>query len=141
MQILGCDAGSTEPNFQCPLHKPENTAKKQTNKLPLAVRSLPPEVGLCASSIPGAGYGVCAKRAIPIGAWIGPYEGKFVKPEELLYVADTSYMWEVFTNEISGKFPVVTNIGRRELFINSCSSLRVATINRRIELHCNECFN
>lgn len=52
-------------------------------------------MGLCASSIPGKGFGICAKRAFPIGAWIGPYEGTFVKPEELSSVKDTSYMWEV----------------------------------------------
>ena len=68
---------------------------QQTSQLPLALRSLPPEVGLCRSSIPGAGYGICAKRTIPYGAWIGPYEGKFVKPEELSPSTDTSYMWEV----------------------------------------------
>ena len=50
---------------------------------------------LCASNIPGTGFGVCAKRAFPVGAWIGPYEGTFVKPEELSSVKDTSYMWEV----------------------------------------------
>lgn len=50
---------------------------------------------MCASSIPGTGFGICAKRAFPIGAWIGPYEGTFVKPEELSSVKDTSYMWEV----------------------------------------------
>lgn len=63
--------------------------------MPLALRSLPPEVGLCTSSIPGAGCGICAKRKIPVGAWIGPYEGNFVKPEELSPTTDTSYMWEV----------------------------------------------
>ena len=68
---------------------------KPKNQLPLAIRSLPPEVCLCRSGIPGPGYGVCAKRTIPIGAWIGPYEGKFVKPEEMSPTADTSYMWEV----------------------------------------------
>ena len=95
VRFSGCDASATDPSFKCPHHQHENTAKKQTNQLPLALSSLPPEVGLCASSIPGAGYGVCAKRAIPIGAWIGPYEGKFVKPEDLSSAADTSYMWEV----------------------------------------------
>lgn len=50
---------------------------------------------MCVSSIPGEGYGVCAKQKIPIGAWIGPYEGKFVKPEEISSTSNTSYMWEV----------------------------------------------
>ena len=89
--MSGCDASLTDTNFQCPNHKHENT----TNQTPLALRSLPPEVQLCASSIPGTGFGICAKRAFPVGAWIGPYEGTFVKPEELSSVKDTSYMWEV----------------------------------------------
>lgn len=93
--ISGCDASLANPNFQCPTHKHNKPASPQTTKLPLALRSLPPEVGLCASSIPGAGYGICAKRTIPVGAWIGPYEGKFFKPEELSSSTDTSYMWEV----------------------------------------------
>lgn len=91
-----CDASTTDPGFNCPNHKRETTAAKQTSQLPLALRSFPPEVGLCASSIPGAGYGVCAEQTIPIGAWIGPYEGKFVKLEEISSVTDTSYMWEIF---------------------------------------------
>ena len=91
LYILGCDASLTDTNFQCPRHKRESPAKQ----LPLALRSLPPEVGLCTSSVTDAGYGICAKRTIPVGAWIGPYEGTFVKPEELSSVTDTSYMWEV----------------------------------------------
>ena len=93
--ISGCDASSTNPNFQCPRHKHEISATPQTTNLPLALKSLPPEVGLCASSVPETGYGICAKRTIPVGAWIGPYEGKFVKPEALSSATDTSYMWEV----------------------------------------------
>ncbi|XP_078367928.1 putative histone-lysine N-methyltransferase PRDM6 [Oculina patagonica] len=89
-----CDASSTDPNFQCPHHKHETSAT--TQNLPLALKSLPPEVCLCASSVTGTGYGICAKRTIPVGAWIGPYEGTFVKPEELSSATDTSYMWEIF---------------------------------------------
>ena len=89
--MSGCDASLTNTSFQCPNHKHGNT----TNQIPLSLRSLPPEVELCASSIPGTGFGICAKRAFPVGAWIGPYEGTFVKPEELSSVKDTSYMWEV----------------------------------------------
>ena len=93
--ILGCDASSEVPNFQCPRHKLKTSPSQQNSQMPLALRSLPPEVGLCMSSIPGAGCGICAKRKIPVGAWIGPYEGKLVKPEELSSSMDTSYMWEV----------------------------------------------
>ena len=93
--ISGCDASATIPDFQCPRHKHGTPASQQTSQLPLALRSLPPEVSLCMSSIPGAGCGICAKRKIPVGAWIGPYEGNFVKPEEVSLSTDTSYMWEV----------------------------------------------
>ena len=64
-------------------------------RLPNAVESFPNEVGLCISGIPGAGYGVCAKQTIPLGTWIGPYEGELVQPEDVLLGADASYMWEV----------------------------------------------
>jgi len=64
-------------------------------RLPSAVESFPNEVGLCISGIPGVGYGVCAKQTIPLGTWIGPYEGELVRPEEVLSGTDTSYMWEV----------------------------------------------
>jgi len=50
---------------------------------------------LCVSGIPGAGYGVCAKQTIPLGTWIGPYEGELVRPEDVFPGTDTSYMWEV----------------------------------------------
>ena len=93
--ILGCDAGSTNPNFTCPRHKHETPVHQHNTRLSLALRSLPPEVELCVSSIPGEGYGVCAKHLIPVGAWIGPYEGKYLRPEDLPLFADTSYMWEV----------------------------------------------
>ncbi|KAL9985994.1 hypothetical protein ACROYT_G000047 [Oculina patagonica] len=91
-ECFWCDASSTDTNFQCPRHKHENPAKQLT----LALRSLPPEVGLCESSVTRKGYGICAKRTFPVGAWIGPYEGTFVKPEELSSATDTSYMWEIF---------------------------------------------
>ena len=94
--VLGCDASTTNLSFKCPLHKHETPIGHFDNSdLSLAVRSLPPEVELCASCIPAEGYGVRAKRTIPVGAWIGPYEGKYLKPEDLAPLADTSYMWEV----------------------------------------------
>lgn len=92
-----CDASTTNLSFKCPLHKHETPIGHFDNSdLSLAVRSLPPEVELCASCIPAEGYGVRAKRTIPVGAWIGPYEGKYLKPEDLAPLADTSYMWEIY---------------------------------------------
>ena len=66
-------------------------------KLSYAIASFPEEVQLCVSSIPGAGCGVCAKQHIPVGTWIGPYEGKLVKCDEIKPTTDTSYMWEVLS--------------------------------------------
>ncbi|XP_029196546.2 putative histone-lysine N-methyltransferase PRDM6 isoform X1 [Acropora muricata] len=96
MTCFWCDAGSTDPSFACPRHKHETPAHRHKSRLSLPLKSLPPEVELCVSSIPGEGYGVCAKRSIPVGAWIGPYEGKYLRPEDLPLFADTSYMWEIF---------------------------------------------
>ena len=88
------------------MHKHDNAVVKKTSQLPLALRSLPPEVGLCTSTIPGQECGICAKRKIPVGAWIGPYEGKFLKPKELSLTTDTSYMWEVCSRK-SGYFSIL----------------------------------
>ena len=63
----------------------------------------PDEVKLCTSSVPGAGLGVCASRPIPLGTWIGPYEGQVVRRDELTEDTDTKYMWEVGT---AGAFPL-----------------------------------
>lgn len=104
---LGCKGCNQERTEQCQLHGPHQTIKltKTVNnnnninnsavRLPNAVESFPNEVGLCISGIPGAGYGVCAKQTIPLGTWIGPYEGELLRPEEVLPGVDASYMWEV----------------------------------------------
>lgn len=102
-QFFWCDACACpkNPGFQCPQHKNKTFTTKQT--LPLALRSLPPEVGLCMSSIPGTGCGICARKRIPVGAWIGPYEGKAIKPEDLTISMDTAYMWEIYKDgKLSG---------------------------------------
>ena len=59
------------------------------------MRSFPDEVQLCVSSIPGALYGVCAKQHIPLGTWIGPYEGKRITPQRLTPDIDSDHLWEV----------------------------------------------
>ena len=104
---LGCKGCHLERTEPCQLHGPQLsfrlTSKVKNNndtnnnivKLPNAIESFPNEVGLCISSIPGAGYGVCAKQIIPVGTWIGPYEGELVRPEEVVLGSDASYMWEV----------------------------------------------
>ena len=60
------------------------------------MKSFPDVVQLCKSSIPGKKYGVAAKQHIPVGTWIGPYEGKRINPYELNPNLDSSYLWEVW---------------------------------------------
>ncbi|XP_046861509.1 putative histone-lysine N-methyltransferase PRDM6 isoform X2 [Xenia sp. Carnegie-2017] len=45
-------------------------------KMTYAMTSFPDEVELCTSSIPGCLYGVAAKRPLPRGTVVGPYEGR-----------------------------------------------------------------
>ena len=49
----------------------------------------------CESSIPGSHVGVCCSRHIPVGTWIGPYEGEVIRPEELTANRDNNHIWEV----------------------------------------------
>lgn len=60
------------------------------------MKSFPDVVQLCKSSIPGKKYGVAAKQHIPVGTWIGPYEGKRINPDEINPNMDSSYLWEVW---------------------------------------------
>lgn len=60
------------------------------------MKSFPDVVQLCKSSIPGKKYGVAAKQHIPVGTWIGPYEGKRINPDEVNPNMDSSYLWEVW---------------------------------------------
>lgn len=70
---------------------------KANMKLSYAVATFPDEVTLCLSSIPGTTFGVCAKQHIPVGTWIGPYEGKRVPVDQVSVEVNTSHMWEVRT--------------------------------------------
>ena len=90
-----------ERDGECPIHGASRAFVKPVDpeqegmKLTHAIKSFPEEVQLCRSSIPGVGYGVCARRSIPIGTWIGPYEGLRIDPGYVTPAMDTSYMWEV----------------------------------------------
>ena len=74
------------------------------------MRSLPEEVCLCRSSVPGAEFGVCTRRHIPAGAWIGPFEGKRVHPNDVKAGMDTSFMWEV-----SGQYSKIKISGAHDI--------------------------
>lgn len=99
--ISGCDICNENPE-ECPMHGPLHSLRKLVNQSQIdspidysAVLKFPDEVGLCTSSIPGIEYGVCAKATIPSGTWIGPYEGRLVRPEQIKRGTETEYMWEV----------------------------------------------
>lgn len=101
MPFLGCDICNENPE-ECPMHGPLHSLRKLVNQSQIdspidysAILKFPDEVGLCTSSIPGIEYGVCAKAAIPSGTWIGPYEGRLVRPEQIKRGTETEYMWEV----------------------------------------------
>ena len=58
---------------------------------------VPAELTIKSSHIPNAGLGVFAKKFIPRGVKVGPYEGKLVWKDHVHVEegTDTSYMWEV----------------------------------------------
>ncbi|XP_031553494.1 putative histone-lysine N-methyltransferase PRDM6 isoform X2 [Actinia tenebrosa] len=101
--VATCEVCRGQPKAECVEHGALSLPRKSIKpsvlkdiKLTYAISSFPDEVQLCCSSIPGAGYGVSAKQHIPIGTWIGPYEGKRIRPEDITNDMDTSYMWEIF---------------------------------------------
>jgi len=89
---------------ECPQHGPLPSLRPSVT-LPgpksYAISTFPDEVGLCISSLPLAGYGVFARHFIPIGTWIGPYEGKKISAEEGLKQisqGDAPFLWEIYEN-------------------------------------------
>lgn len=98
-----CDICNEKHDGECPMHGPLHSLRKLVSAgqshSPLengSILKFPDEVCLCTSSIPCVGYGVCARKRIPAGTWIGPYEGKLVRPEDIKIETETEYMWEVF---------------------------------------------
>ncbi|XP_078367808.1 uncharacterized protein LOC144651717 [Oculina patagonica] len=81
----------------CSSKKQKIAAEHEEPRLTNAIRSFPDEVQLCLSSIPGESYGVCAKEHIPLGTWIGPYEGRRLSSRNLaMSDKDTAYLWEIY---------------------------------------------
>ncbi|XP_031569067.1 uncharacterized protein LOC116303633 [Actinia tenebrosa] len=76
----------------------DKTINESANqKISKITKDMPNIVRLCLSSIPsGTGYGIQATETIPIGAWIGPYQGNFVEPNKASGMVDSSYLWEIF---------------------------------------------
>ena len=61
----------------------------------MAFVSLPEQVTIAPSSIPGVQLGVFSTCWIKEGTQMGPYTGRIVKIEELSSDIDNSLMWEV----------------------------------------------
>ena len=99
--LTGSNGCQQRKSTTCQMHSSRQMLKEPTpvnnNNIhwPYALKSFPSEVCLCKSGIPGAGYGVCSRQFIPTGTWIGPYEGVKVKPDQVVFGTDASYMWEV----------------------------------------------
>ncbi|KAK3746609.1 hypothetical protein QZH41_014516 [Actinostola sp. cb2023] len=98
-----CDLCNEKHDGECPMHGPLHSLRKLVttghSQSPLengTILKFPDEVCLCTSSIPCVTYGVCACKRILAGTWIGPYEGKLVRPEDINKDTDTQFMWEVF---------------------------------------------
>ncbi|XP_032221188.1 putative histone-lysine N-methyltransferase PRDM6 [Nematostella vectensis] len=101
--VTYCEVCNEKHEGECPMHGPLHSLRKLVtagqSSSPLengSVLKFPDEVCLCTSSIPCVRYGVCARKRIPAGTWIGPYEGKLMRPEDIGSDTDTEYMWEVF---------------------------------------------
>jgi len=87
----------------CPAHGPLHAVRPSItlpeSQKSYAISTFPEEVGLCISSIPLAGYGVFARHFIPLGTWIGPYEGLKISVEEgLSRPQQQNFMWEIYEN-------------------------------------------
>lgn len=81
----------------CPIHPSYKSTDSDSNLDwdSYAIKSFPDVVQLCKSSVPGKTYGVCARQHIPVGTWIGPYEGRRVAPDAIKPDMDSDYLWEV----------------------------------------------
>jgi len=90
-----CDFCKTMPHGKCPVHR-DSTQTPTSKGLPYAIKSLPPACKLCLSNVEGECYGVYANRDIPLGTWIGPYEGRRIRPCYVTPNMDTSHMWEIY---------------------------------------------
>jgi len=82
-----------------PVLSSENTKPKQfclnSDSYCMAYVSLPEQVTIAPSSIPGVQLGVFSTCWIKEATQMGPYTGQIVKPEEVNYEIDNNLMWEV----------------------------------------------
>ncbi|XP_078355466.1 putative histone-lysine N-methyltransferase PRDM6 [Oculina patagonica] len=90
-----CELCQTMPHGACPMHR-QPTKPLTDGRLSYAFKSLPPECRLDVSNSAGEGYGVYTNQLIPTGTWIGPFEGKRIRPCDVTQQMDTSHMWEIY---------------------------------------------
>ena len=95
--VLVCKTCNKVYAICCPIHSTYNSTDSalEVDWDSYAIKSFPDVVQLCKSSIPGKTYGVCARQHIPVGTWIGPYEGRKIAPDAINQNVDSSYLWEV----------------------------------------------
>eukprot|EP00111_Clytia_hemisphaerica_P015806 TCONS_00046675-protein len=89
---------------ECPEHGPLTAQRDSINlqgPKSYAISTFPDEVGLCVSTIPMSGYGVFARLFIPLGTWIGPYEGKKISVDDgmkMVGKGEGNFLWEIHEN-------------------------------------------
>ena len=84
-----------------PLQIIDDRTDRQSSNLSPAVASLPAVLKISKSSIPEAGLGVFSTTEIPKGVRFGPYKGKKMGWEHITDETNTSYMWEVVSENIN----------------------------------------
>ena len=78
-----------------PLTELDPTAGYDQASLAHTQLSVPAQLTVKPSLIPGAGLGVFATTLISKGVRVGPYEGKIVDKDDMGDLHNTAYAWEV----------------------------------------------
>ena len=67
-----------------------------------AYRTVPPELEITFSTIPGAGLGIMSKAFIPKHTWLGEYDGTTVRPEMRDFIS-----WYTWAVSYAGTLPII----------------------------------
>ena len=94
-----CDECNKLHRGECPVHGPlpelEHTVGHDQASLAFTELSVPAQLTVKTSLIPGAGLGVFATSFIPKGVKLGQFDGKMVTGADVENVQSTDYAWEV----------------------------------------------
>ena len=95
-------------------NKPKPSCVEEGDSYYMAFVSLPEQVTIAPSSIPGVQLGVFSTCWIKEGTQMGPYTGRIVKANEVNFETDNNLMWEViYCNYLMYKScPVMCDIRR-----------------------------